>query len=105
MHRLIVAAPAGLEVDHINGNRLDNRRENLRLVTHAENLQNRRGAASHNATSIRGVVYDRNKRKYRAQIMRGGKRLHLGWFSSPSEAETAVVEGRRLHMTHSAECQ
>lgn len=54
MHRFIMGAPAGMDVDHINGDGLDNRRENLRVVTRAENLANR-GTFKNNKLGVRGV--------------------------------------------------
>ncbi len=102
MHRLLTQAPPGMQVDHINGNGLDNRKENLRLVTRAQNGQNRKGAPSHSATGVRGVRADKNRpRKYRADLTVNGKRVYLGAFRTLEEAEKAAVEGRKKHMTHS----
>ena len=102
LHRLIMNAPKGMCVDHINGNRLDNRRANLRLVTQAQNLQNRRGAQSTSSTGIRGVFPFYNNR-YRARIWVNGRGISLGCFDTAEEAEAAAIEGRRKHMTHSQE--
>ena len=55
LHRLLTEAPRGLVVDHINGNPLDNRRANIRVVTQADNMQNRRHADRRNLTGVRGV--------------------------------------------------
>lgn len=55
MHRYIMQAPKEMMVDHINHNPLDNRRENLRLVTHQQNHQNRQGANTNNRLGMRGV--------------------------------------------------
>ena len=55
MHRLIMAAPRGRQVDHINHDTLDNRRENLRIVTNRQNNENRNGAYKNSKSGIRGV--------------------------------------------------
>jgi len=60
IHRLLTEAPQGLEVDHINGDSLDNRRSNLRVVTRAQNSQNRRGADRDSRSGIRGVRMHRS---------------------------------------------
>jgi hypothetical protein len=76
LHRLIINAPKGLEVDHINRNPLDNRKQNLRLCTKSQNNMNKEG--------IRGVSKFRDK--WRARIKKDGKELHLGVFDTFNEA-------------------
>ncbi|MGM0904246.1 MAG: HNH endonuclease [Bacillota bacterium] len=81
MHRQILGVPAGLVTDHINGNRLDNRRINLRIATRAEN--NRNTPSQKGSTSkYKGVMWDAKKSKWLARL-RGG---HLGYFESQKEA-------------------
>jgi hypothetical protein len=63
MHRLILDAPEGIEVDHINGNGLDNRRANLRRVTVQQNRQNRNRGRT-NQTGFKGVTFDKKSGKW-----------------------------------------
>lgn len=78
MHRVILGLGYGdcRQVDHINLNGLDNRRENLRIVSAAQNRQNR-PIARNNTTGFKGVCAAGNR--YRAQISVGGKRIRLGY--------------------------
>jgi hypothetical protein len=72
LHRLIMNCPKGQEVDHINRNKLDNTRENLRVVTHQQNVWNTPGRKSY-----RGVRFKRDElrtRPYEAQIYVNGKK-------------------------------
>jgi hypothetical protein len=78
------------EVDHINGIRSDNKRENLRLVHHSENCSNIRKSSKTRLTcKYKGVHYDITKKKYRARITSKGVTHHLGFFD---EAEDAARE-------------
>ena len=86
MHRLILNAPKGLFVDHINGNGLDNRRCNLRLCTASQNQANRRRLPT-NKTGHRGVC--RVGVKWQAGIKKDGRSRHLGWFATAEEAGRA----------------
>lgn len=104
MHRFILGLPpgAGGEVDHINGDRLDNRRQNLRVVTRPQNAQNRRKhkPTIHSLqpwTPLRGVHWDSSTKKWKA-VCRG---RHLGLFSSDVEAGAAVAAHRRTRMPFS----
>lgn len=75
------------EVDHINGNRSDNRRANLRLLNHSENCANIRKSSRIRSTCIyKGVHYDITKNKYRARITLNGITYHLGFFEDEVEA-------------------
>lgn len=88
LHRLILASSCqGLFVDHKNHDPLDNRRENLRACTHAENARNSR-TRRHSSTGLTGVTVQRNG-EFRARICAGGKRIDLGSFSTPTEAALA----------------
>lgn len=87
MHRLILNPPPGMVVDHINRDRLDNRRSNLRICTHQQNLWNQERKIGQKTSRYKGVW--RRKDKWRACIVKDGKTLHLGTHSSPEEAAMA----------------
>ncbi len=84
--------PGSLQVDHINGLRDDNRRENLRLVTHSENQHNKRQA--------KGYCLDSRARKWRAQIKINNKCIYLGYYATEEEARAAYIEAKaKFHPT------
>lgn len=94
MHREIMGNPPyGVYVDHINHNRLDNRRSNLRLCTPQENSLNR-SLNRNNTLGFRGVYRDHRKikRPYFAQIVRDGKKKTIGSFTTPEEAYAAYLD-------------
>lgn len=101
MHRFVMNAQHGMAVDHINGNRLDNRKLNLRVITNAENCQNLHGARSDSSTGIRGVFWSKKERRYRVRIWVRGKPISCGYFATLAEADAAAREARSRMMTHS----
>lgn len=97
MHRAILPVAAGQLVDHIDGNGLNNRRENLRSASHVQNCRNQR-RCTRNTSGFKGVTWCARRRKWRAQIAADGKRHDLGFFPSPEEAHAAYAEASaRLH--------
>jgi hypothetical protein len=84
-------------IDHINGDRCDNRWANLRLATKLINNQNTRRPRSDNKTSgLLGVSWMTRERKYRAQIWSNGTNISIGRFKTPEEAHAAYIEAKRL---------
>lgn len=83
LHRFIMNCPCGMEVDHLNGNSLDNRKNNLKIVNHHENCQNR-----HNERSSKypGVYWDITSQKWVARIRNKDKSYSLGRFDSELDA-------------------
>jgi HNH endonuclease/AP2 domain len=88
LHRLLTNAPKGIDVDHINGNGLDNRRENLRLASRSQNAANK---PSYNGSSIyKGVCRAPTKSpRWRAWFMVNKKSVYLGSFKTELEAARA----------------
>jgi hypothetical protein len=91
LHREVMERVLGRElekheqVDHINGNGLDNRRENLRIATAQQNQWNR-GKSSNNSSGYKGVYWHRYEHYWYAQIHVEGKRIHLGIFQNAKDA-------------------
>lgn len=90
MHRFILNAPKGFEVDHINGNGLDNRRCNIRIVTKQQNQWNR-GPYKCNKTGFKGVSR-LSSGNFQAAIRKDKKLVYLGFFSDPSDASLAYCK-------------
>lgn len=88
LHRLLLSAPKGLVVDHINHNGLDNRRGNLRLGTQGQNLANLQSLAR-NTSGARGVAWDKSINRWRARINIGGRQHFLGTYKEFDEAREA----------------
>lgn len=93
MHRLIMNAQPGEEVDHINGNGLDNRRENLRICTGSNNCGNQKKKTHKNGaicTSIyKGVCWHKASNKWQAHICCKRKEYYLGLFTDEEDAARA----------------
>jgi hypothetical protein len=89
MHREIMNAPAGILVDHRNNYGFDNRRANLRLATHAQNMQNRGKFCSNSTSQFVGVHLDKRAYNWKVQIRHQGKTIYIGRFDSEIEAARA----------------
>lgn len=92
MHRLILEArgligPRDL-IDHCNGDGLDNRKQNLRKATHAQNMRNRK-LPEHNTTGFYGLMRSPTEGKWLVRIREGGKSFYYGTYSDQIEAACA----------------
>lgn len=92
LHRLILGIKKGNRdhVDHINRNKLDNRKENLRLCTPAENMRNKPGE-----NGFKGVSFDHRINKWRARIVLAKKEYWIGYFATEIEAAKAYDQAAR----------
>ena len=86
LHRFILNAQHGEMVDHINGNKLDNRKSNLRLCTSSTNAANCK-VHKHNTSGYKGV--SRSGKRWRAYIVKNDKQIHLGCFKTKESAAEA----------------
>jgi hypothetical protein len=85
----------GKSVDHIDGNRQNNRFENLRLATNKENCQNRRKASVRNKSGLLGAYYHKKSDKFISEIRLDDKKEYLGIFDTAEEAHQAYIARKR----------
>ena len=91
LHRLLMSAPVGLYVDHIDFNPLNNKKSNLRVCSSAQNAQHQRGL-SNSSSQYKGVSYYRPSKMWRARIKYNGEQKHIGHFVTEKEAAIAYNE-------------
>src|SRR5579863_1550584 len=96
MHREIMKPSKDEEVDHINHDKLDNRRENLRVCTGSQNQCNRRRKLK-NTSGYKGVCWYRSKNRWKAALNIKGKCVWTGLFKNKEEAAHAYDEAAKLH--------
>ena len=89
MHRVLTGAPNGYVVDHINGDTLDNRKSNLRVCRHANNIRNMRKSDRPLTSPYTGVSYHKKSGKWQASIKTQYKQKWLGNFIDPVKAAKA----------------
>ena len=94
MHRLVTDCPEDKIVDHINRDKLDNRRSNLRTCTQSQNQMNSKIRES-NTSGYRGV--NKQGERWMARIRMNGKRLFLGLFDTPQEASKVYELAAKKH--------
>lgn len=103
LHRVVLERVIGRSLkngeftDHVNGDKLDNRRGNLRIATRVENQQNR-GKRVDNTSGVKGVSRHRASGKWQAEIQANGKQIYLGLFTTPKAAHEAYCKAaQELH--------
>jgi len=85
--------PPNMVIDHINGNKLDNRIENLRMVTQRENTQNNK---AHRQGKLVGCHFDKHEGRYKARIQIGKNDIFLGYYATEEEAHNIYVNACKL---------
>jgi len=102
-HRMVMARVSGRDLradefcDHINGDKLDNRRENLRVTDRFGNAQNRLPHRNNKSCGLRGATLHRASGKWYAHVEHRGKRIHLGSYETAEKA-AAVAKDKRIEL-------
>lgn len=94
LHRRLLGLEKGdgKSVDHIDGDRLNNRRSNLRVCTHSENMRNQ-GKHTRNASGFKGVFWNKKDKRWQAEVAVLGKNYYAGYHAT---AELAAAARDRL---------
>lgn len=97
LHREIMETHKDLEVDHINGNGLDNRKQNLRNCTGSANQMNRTNVGKNNTTGVTGVFFDKKWGKYFSKIKIVGKQFYISYFDNKKAAKKSITDFKKLY--------
>jgi hypothetical protein len=93
LHRYLTNARKEFDIDHLNHNRLDNRKSNLKEKTHAENCRNRKGPTKHNTSGYRNVHKEANN-KWKVCVIKDKKQYRKRGFKTPEEANKYAIKLR-----------
>lgn len=96
LHRQLMDPPDEMQVDHIDADGLNNRRENMRLATHQQNMQNHRKHRN-NKSGVKGVCWHIHGKKWNASIQVNGKKKSLGYFGCIQAAAAAYAAASEKH--------
>lgn len=96
LHRFIMNCPNDMEVDHINRNRLDNRKSNLRITTHQQNNMNK-GLIKSNTSGYTGVYWYKARSKWQVSIKVNYKSIFLGYYDDLEEAIKVREEAEKKY--------
>lgn len=97
LHRLIMDAQEGDYIDHLEGNKLDNRKSKLKICTNQENSQNKTKVPSDNTSGVLGVHFDKSRNKWKVEIGINGKNKYIGRFSLLEDAIIARKEAEKKY--------
>ena len=105
IHRLIWARHGyslepNQQIDHIDGNSLNNHIENLRAATHKQNGENRKSAQKNSKSGVKGVSWYKSTKKWRAQIQYNGENKNLGYYETKEDAIAARIAAEKEYYTH-----
>lgn len=95
MHRFLLNSPKGMVTDHVNGNKLDNRYENIRLCIQKDNVKNRTGCPG--TSKYKGVSWEKRRKHWIAYISVDYKRIHIGSFKEEKDAAEAYNIAAKKH--------
>jgi hypothetical protein len=96
MHVQVLGTPKSMDTDHINRNKLDNRRSNLRAVSRSKNMHNV-GIWKHNTSGQHGVTWIKERKKWMAQIQVNKKHIYLGLYREISDAVNARKKAEKKY--------
>lgn len=96
LHRVVNRTPAQYQTDHINQNKLDNRRSNLRTVIRSQNQQNT-GMFKTNTSGYKGVSWSKIMNKWESYLWSKNKKINLGYFADIQVAVLARQKGEQIH--------
>jgi hypothetical protein len=97
LHRVIAGTPDGLTTDHADGDTLNNRRANLRIVTNSQNAKNKRTRGRAKTSRYKGVNWYAARGQWTARVTSDYRGYHLGYFDSEEQAARAYDEAAKRH--------